>query len=227
MHALVAAIHQSFASHADAGNAAAMEAYLKGHFPFFGIKAAERRALMQAQLKIHGKPLAEEVPALAAATFALPEREMHQAGVDLLIKAARHLGRGHLPEVEATISSKSWWDTVDALAVNVAGVILKRYPEEIPAWNDRWMDSGDMWLNRTALLFQLKWKQDTDKVMLFSNIDRLAAHRDFFIRKAIGWSLREYARTDPAAVSDFVASRSLSALSEREALRGIERKQNS
>ena len=112
--------------------------------------------------------------------------------MDLLIKAARQLEPEQLPEVESIIMTNSWWDTVDALAVNVAGVILKRHPGDIRAWNNRWMDSNDLWLNRTALLFQLKWKQDIDKAMLFANIDQLAGHQDFFIRKAIGWSLREF-----------------------------------
>ncbi|HNK43068.1 MAG TPA: DNA alkylation repair protein, partial [Flavobacteriales bacterium] len=77
------------------------------------------------------------------------------------------------------------------------------------------------WLNRTAILFQNRWKQETDQALLFANIDRHALHKDFFIRKAIGWALRELGKTNPGAVLDFVRSRKLSPLSEREALRGL------
>jgi 3-methyladenine DNA glycosylase AlkD len=225
MSALITALHQSFKDHSNAENAEAMKAYMKGQFPFFGIKAGERRGLMRAQLKIHGTPPAHDVPALAVEAFSLEEREMHQAAVDLLMNAAGQLEPVQLPEVESIILSKSWWDTVDALAVNVAGVILKRHPGDIQFWNDRWMESKELWLNRTALLFQLKWKQEINRTLLFSNIDQLAGHPDFFIRKAIGWSLREFSGTDPVAVADYVASHTLSRLSVREALRGVKRNQ--
>jgi 3-methyladenine DNA glycosylase AlkD len=110
---------------------------------------------------------------------------------------------------------------VDALAVHAVGVILKRHPKEIARWNKRWIGSEDLWLNRTAILFQNHWKGDTDRALLFANIDRLAERKEFFIRKAIGWALRELGATDPQAVRDFVRSRTLSPLSAREALRNL------
>ena len=113
------------------------------------------------------------------------------------------------------------FDSVDALAIHVVGVVLKRHPKEIARWNKRWVGSPDMWLNRTAILFQSRWKEDTDKALLFANIIRHATHPDFFIRKAIGWALRSLAETDPAAVRDFVRSQKLSPLSAREALRKL------
>ena len=88
-------------------------------------------------------------------------------------------------------------------------------------WNKRWITSKDLWLNRTAILFQLKWEKDTDQALLFANIDRHTAHTDFFIRKAIGWALRSLGETDPDAVLAFVRSRKLAPLSEREAIRKL------
>ncbi len=146
---------------------------------------------------------------------------MHYTACDLLRKHAKKLGPQDLPLVEELITTKSWWDTVDLLAVHVAGAILKSHPKEIPGWNKRWITSDNMWLNRTALIHQLAWKEGTNKTLLFANIERHAAHKDFFIRKAIGWALRTLAETDPAAVKDFVRSHKLSPLSEREALRKI------
>jgi 3-methyladenine DNA glycosylase AlkD len=107
------------------------------------------------------------------------------------------------------------------LATNVVGVVLKRYPKEMPHWNERWVTSEDLWLIRTSILFQLKWRHDTDQALLFANIDRHAGHTDFFIRKAIGWALRHYGRTNPEAVHAYVAARKLSPLSVREALRRL------
>lgn len=221
MHPFLSPLHQVFKHNANGTDAMAMRAYMKDHFPFFGIKTPVRRELLKEHMAIHGKPALQELPAIVRSAFGYPEREMHQVGLDLMMKAAKKLGPEHLPLLEELITRKSWWDTVDALAVNVVGVILKRYPKEIRTWNARWMRSNDLWLNRTALLFQLKWKQDIDEELLFANIDRLSDHKDFFIRKAIGWVLREYARTEPESVLSFVNDRSLSSLSAREALRGI------
>jgi 3-methyladenine DNA glycosylase AlkD len=214
-------LHTAFRANANATDALAMSAYMKGHFPFFGIKTPERRALLKEHMAMHGPPPLDELPSIVRSAFTYPEREMHQVAVDLLIKYAKKLGPEDLPLVEEAITTMSWWDSVDALAVHVAGAILKRHPNGIPAWNKRWITSTDMWLNRTAIIFQLNWKKDTDQVLLFANIDRHAAHPDFFIRKAIGWALRSLGETDPKAVLEFVRSRRLSPLSEREATRKL------
>ncbi|MBK8341584.1 MAG: DNA alkylation repair protein [Flavobacteriales bacterium] len=222
MHPWLAPLRETFKHHACAPNAEAVFAYMKGIAPFFGLKTDQRRSLVKEHIAIHGAPPLDQLPAIARAAFACAEREMQYTAVDLLMKHAKKLGPEHLPLVEELITTKSWWDSVDALAVHVVGVILKKYPKEIPKWNKRWITSDDMWLNRTAIIFQLRWKEDTDRSLLFANIERHAAHKDFFIRKAIGWALRSLAETDPAAVKAFVRSHKLVPLSEREALRKIE-----
>jgi hypothetical protein len=103
-------LHRSFKQHADPMNATAMAAYMKGHFPYFGIKTPERRALMKEHMGIYGVPALNDLPAIVRKAFAYPEREMHQVGVDLLIKFAKILGPDHLPFVEEVITTKSWWD---------------------------------------------------------------------------------------------------------------------
>lgn len=221
MHSRLSPLHAAFKHHANPANAAAMRAYMKDRFPFFGIKAPERRALMKAHLEVHGMPPLEELPAVVRSAFAQPERELHYVAVDLLVRQAKKLGPEHLPLLEELITTQSWWDTVDALAVHGVGAVLKKHPTAIEEWNERWLDSDDLWLNRTAILFQNRWKEGTDQALLFANIDRHAGHKDFFIRKAIGWALREYGKTDPGAVLDFVHSRKLSPLSEREAVRNL------
>lgn len=94
-------------------------------------------------------------------------------------------------------------------------------PQEVAKWHRRWVDQENLWLNRTALLFQARWISHTDQALLFANIDRHVGNNDLFIRKAIGWSLRELGETYPTAVRAFVISRKLSALSEREALKHL------
>lgn len=221
LHPWLSPLYTSLRAHADPANAGPMQAYMKDNFPFLGIKTTERRALLKEHIALHGPPPLEELPAIARSAFAVPEREVHQVAVDLLMKHARKLGPGHLPLVEELITTKSWWDSVDALAIHVAGVILKRHPKEVPAWNRRWVTAKHMWLNRTAIIFQNRWKGDTDRALLFANIERHAGHKDFFIRKAIGWALRELGASDPASVKAFVAAHHLSPLSVREALRKL------
>lgn len=218
MHAYLAPLAESFRRAASPANATAMRAYMKDIAPYYGIKTPQRRALLKAHVSAQGLPPIAELPAIARSAFAQPEREWHYTAVDLLVRLAKKLGPEHLPLQEELITTKSWWDTVDLLASNVVGVILKRHPEAIPEWSRRWIESNAMWLNRTAILFQLKWKGDTDRELLFANIRRHAAHKDFFIRKAIGWALRELARTDPEAVRWFLVSQPLSPLSRKEAM---------
>ena len=221
MHPWLEPLQASFRRAADPDNAAAMQRYMKDIAPFFGLKTPQRRVLLKAHIATYGLPPIAELPAICRSAFAQAEREWHYCAVDLLVRWAKKLGPEHLPIIEELINTKSWWDTVDLLASNVVGVILQRHPEAIPAWNKRWIESPDLWLNRTAILFQLKWKQDTDAELLFANIRRHAAHKDFFIRKAIGWALRAHAYSAPDEVRAFVARQPLSALSRKEALRAI------
>ena len=110
---------------------------------------------------------------------------------------------------------------MDYIASNLVGSYFNIYPGKIRETTDRWMASQNMWLQRTCLLFQLKYKNKTDESLLSGFIDQLTGSKEFFIRKAIGWSLREYSKTNPDFVLSFVRARELSGLSEREALKWI------
>jgi len=116
---------------------------------------------------------------------------------------------------------------VDGLAGWLIGDLFKRHPGLILPTTRDWMDSGNIWLQRSCLLFQLKYKRDTDLDLLFGFIATLSDHKSFWIRKAIGWILREYSKTDPSTVQKFVdAHPGLSGLSKREALKVINRAKN-
>src|SRR5262249_32295364 len=120
------------------------------------------------------------------------------------------------------ITTKSWWDTVDELAAHVVGPLVAA-DQVLALTMDEWAYDADLWLSRTAILYQNRYREATDARRLLRYCADQAEHPDFFVRKAIGWALREYAKTDPEAVRTFVASHrgTLSGLSTREALRNI------
>jgi 3-methyladenine DNA glycosylase AlkD len=211
----------SFRGAADPSVAVAMRAYMRDAFPFLGITSPQRRDLAKQVLAGLPRPAEADLRAVALACWELPEREYQYFTCDWLTRHARRTGPAFLRTAEILITTKSWWDTVDALASNVVGSIVARHPETAPTM-DSWSTDENMWLARTAILHQLKFKRDTDAARLFRYCEAQADHQDFFIRKAIGWALREYAKTDPQAVRDFVAGTpSLSGLSVREALKHL------
>ncbi|MEU0672013.1 DNA alkylation repair protein [Streptomyces sp. NPDC006172] len=212
----------AYAAAADPARAVAMRAYMKDVAPFLGLPTPERRALSRAVLAGTARPDEADCTAIALRCWALPEREYHYFAVDLL---RRHVGRctsGFLPVARHLVTTVPWWDTVDLLAAHVVGALVAADPG-LRAEMDAWIADDDLWLVRTALLHQLRHKERTDADRLFAYCLRQAAHPDFFIRKAIGWSLREYAKTDPEAVRAFLARKGhrFTPLSVREALKNI------
>ena len=197
-----------------------MSAYLRHQFPCLGI------SLPHLDLLLRELPAPEPELKIdyALACWELPEREYQYAALRRLRSGAGRLSPDRLPDLERLIVTKSWWDTVDELATNVVGPLVLAQPALV-AEMDRWLESENIWLARTAILHQERWKARTDAERLFAYCLRRAGDREFFIRKAIGWSLRSYAATDPSAVARFVHDHEslLSGLSKREALRGAQR----
>ncbi|MCF1594983.1 DNA alkylation repair protein [Streptomyces muensis] len=212
----------TYSAAADPERAAAAQAYMKDIAPFLGIPTPERRALSRTVLQGTPRPDEADCTAVALRCWQLPEREYHYFAVDYL---RRHVGRcssGFLPVTRRLITTVSWWDTVDLLAVHVVGALVAADPE-LGADMDAWIVDDDLWVARTALLHQLRFKEHTDSRRLFAYCLRQSGHTDFFIRKAIGWALREYAKTDPDAVRNFLARERgrFAPLSVREALRNV------
>jgi 3-methyladenine DNA glycosylase AlkD len=202
-----------YREHAAPGQAAAMRAYMRDQFEFFGIPSPARRALARPFLRAPGDPLQT-----ALACWDRPERELQYFGCDLLTRHASRLRPDALPILRTLVTTKPWWDTVDALAANVVGPVVSG--DQTPM--DAWAADGDLWVVRTAILHQLRYRAATDAERLFAYCREHRHEQDFFIRKGIGWALREYAKTDPAAVRRFVAEHpELSGLSKREALKNI------
>jgi 3-methyladenine DNA glycosylase AlkD len=206
----------------DPVRAVAMRAYMRDHFPFLGIPTPQRRALSRQVLAGVPAPDEQTLRAVALACWELPEREYQYFACDWLAAHARRCTPALLPTLERLVTTRSWWDTVDTLAGTVVGAIVLAYPDAVSTM-DSWLAAEDMWLVRSALLHQLRYKDRTDPERLFRYCLAQSGHRDFFIRKAIGWALRQYAWTDPEPVREFVAAHRdvLSPLSVREALKNL------
>ncbi|KUO08416.1 DNA alkylation repair protein [Streptomyces sp. DSM 15324] len=211
-----------YAGAADPVRADAMRAYMKDVAPFLGLPTPERRALSRTVLAGTPRPTETDCTAVALRCWALPEREYHYFAVDYLRRHAGRCSSPFLPVVRRLITTASWWDTVDPLAAHVVGALVAADPR-LTATMDDWIADDDLWVARTALLHQLRRKDRTDAERLFAYCLRQSGHPDFFIRKAIGWCLREYAKTDPEAVRGFLARERgrFAPLTVREALRNI------
>lgn len=211
MHELAAVYRE----HAAPEQAVAMRAYMRDQFEFLGIPSPVRRQLSKPFLTAPRDPLE-----VAQQCWALPEREFQYFACDLLSRHAKRLTPAALPTLRTLVTTRSWWDTVDLLAANVVGPVVAA--DQTPM--DAWVADDDLWVVRTAILHQLRYRAATDPARLFAYCIRWRHEQDFFIRKSIGWALREYARTDPDAVRGFVADHpDLSGLSKREALKNIGR----
>jgi 3-methyladenine DNA glycosylase AlkD len=204
--------------------AKAMSAYMRDQFPFLGIPSPMRKKMVRAALletEALKKPIDEN---LVLELWSMPEREYQYAACDYLAWQRKKLEAKHLDLLENIILEKSWWDSIDSLVHNVGAISLK-FPETVPIL-ERWAKSENFWLRRAAILHQLGLKAKTDQSRLFKFILENANDTEFFIRKAIGWALREYSYVNPEAVKNFVLEHqnALSNLSKREALKAIERK---
>ncbi len=199
-----------------------MAAYMRDQFPFLGIKTPERRAAVK-PIMMRGKDwTADELLNVAEALMDQPEREFSFVATELLRKWRATLRSQDLNRIRRLIQTKSWWDTVDGLAVHTLGAVVLA-DRSLQAAMDLWIHDDDIWVARSAILHQLMWKHEVDAERLFRYCDLRAEDTEFFIRKALGWALRQHARTDPEAVRDYVNRNAdrLAGLTKREALKHI------
>lgn len=198
-----------------------MEKYMKNHFPFLGIKTPERSKLLTKFYK-QNEILKEDFNTeFVVALWEKEEREYQYAALDYIGRSLKKLEKKHLSLMEKLITTKSWWDTIDGIAPNPVAKIAMEYPQVIPETINQWAVEGNIWLKRSAILFQLKLKEETDEKLLYSYIKQNLGSREFFINKAIGWALREYSKTNPISVKQFIHETELSNLSVREGLKHI------
>ena len=203
-----------------------MQIYMKSEMPYYGIKAPERRAIQREVFARYPLESFEEWRDTVLALWRGAKfREERYAAMELandrayagyqLLKA--------LPIHEEMIVDGAWWDFVDAIAIESVGGLLRKYPGSMKPRMRAWSKSRDMWKRRSSILCQIKSRDGTDLDLLYECIERSMEDSDFFIRKGIGWALREYGKTDPREVLRYVrANRDrLSGISKREAMKPV------
>jgi 3-methyladenine DNA glycosylase AlkD len=217
----IAALEEEFRTAANPKRAEKQAAYMRDQFPFFGIMSTERKEILKPFLNKENRPPKTDLSMVVKTLWQKPEREYQYAAQELAAKYLRHSDKRDIDLFEWMITTKSWWDTVDFIASTIVGNYFKHFPDQLPEKNEDWLHSGDIWLQRTTLIFQLKYKEKVDEQLLVDNIRRLNGTNEFFINKAIGWALREYGKVNPEWVSDFTNQNNLSNLSRREALKRL------
>jgi 3-methyladenine DNA glycosylase AlkD len=221
MHPYVASIQTRLEQNADPAQAAPMKKYMRDQFEYLGIKSPQLKTLFRHIIKEQGVPSAQELDEIIHELWELPQREYQYLAISLMERLEKKLPAGSIRTLEYMITHKSWWDTVDNIS-HIVGVLFQNYPDVKEKYLAKWRASRDFWLRRTAILFQLDYKDQTDFDLLREIIQENLGSDEFFINKAIGWSLRQYARIDPHGVKAFVNSTPLHPLSRREAMKHLE-----
>ncbi|GAA4209144.1 MULTISPECIES: DNA alkylation repair protein [Microbispora] len=218
------AVRLALTEAADPARAQSMRAYMKSEMPFLGVTAVPRRALLRRLFTEHRLDSAPEWRRAVLALWRDAEyREERYAAIEL---SAHRFYRSWqtlytIPMYEEMIVTGAWWDFVDDIAIHRIGTLLRLYPESMRRLVLEWAHDADLWKRRAAILCQNSFKDGTDVHLLYACIEPSLSDTDFFARKAIGWALREYARTNPEEVLRYVKHRGLSGLSRREALRNL------
>jgi 3-methyladenine DNA glycosylase AlkD len=194
MHSISQDVLHALSIQANPKAALEMKQYMRNQFEFFGVNR-----LLE--------------------LWHTPQREAQYIALEFCKQKSIAQHSLAIPLAEQLICTKSWWDTVDMLASHMVGITLFNFPNLKAEYIVKWLNSEDIWLNRTAILFQLFYKEETDFQLLKHCILTLKHKNEFFIQKAIGWSLRQYAKSNPDEVFEFVEQTELSNLAKREALK--------
>ncbi|NUR92412.1 MAG: DNA alkylation repair protein [Nonomuraea sp.] len=209
---------------AEPAKAGQMQAYMKSAMPFLGVQAGPRRTALR---RVFGEQRIATAPEWRRAVLALwrdaEYREERYAAVELTgFRYYREFQTLYtVPMYEEMIVSGAWWDLVDELATHRIGGLLTAFPDSMRPLMLEWAEDADLWKRRTAILSQNRFKSRTDTALLYACIEPSLSDNDFFARKAIGWALREYAKTNPREVVRYVNAKGLTGLSRREDLKNI------
>jgi 3-methyladenine DNA glycosylase AlkD len=197
------------------------EVYMKNQFKFFGIYTNERRTLSNTYIKEVGLLSSKELVKTVKELYNQPYREFQYVAMELIAFHKKQWTEDIIKLAEFCITHKSWWDTVDNIASLILTDYFKKYPHQINSVTSIWNNSSNMWLQRSSIMFQKAFKKETNTQLLSKYILNCNHSKEFFIQKAIGWALREYSKTNPLWVKNFVANNTLAPLSKREALKRV------
>ena len=220
---LVQQLELEFEKNRNEFEAEGMSRYMKNRFTYFGIKKPKRAVIQKQWFSIIPKDFTQENKReLVLELWQKEEREFHYVAMDFIAKwKDKELISEDSEFIEFLLTNHSWWDSVDALASNYLGRYLRVFPKQREMVIKSWRKSENRWLRRSCLIFQLRYKSQTNFELLKSLILEFKHEKEFFIQKAIGWSLREYAKTNPVSVRNFVEESGIQGLAKREALKHI------
>ncbi len=218
MHELVRAYKEEFKKSSDSEFAKGAQRYMKSEMPYYGIRSPIKKKIDSRLRKKFELKSYDEWYSVINELWDAQYREERYAAMTVLSQYKEYHTLKIIPLIEHIIVTGAWWDFIDGIAPRTVGDLLKKYPKEMEKVLRSWNNSEHMWLRRASILVQLKFKGETDEKLLYSFIKNRMHEKEFFIRKAIGWALREYSKTNPESVKKFISENkdNLSNLSIRE-----------
>jgi 3-methyladenine DNA glycosylase AlkD len=215
---LIFELEKQFKIHSNTENGLAMSKYMKDRFPFYGIKSELRKEIQKQWIANLPKDLkSDERWGLIRELWEKEQREFHYVAIDWLNSwNKKFIEEGDSEQLHFLITNRSWWDSVDSIASNYLGKYCQKFPVLSKNLIEKWRYDDNMWLNRSCLIFQLKYGNAVDFDLLKALITQYQPVKEFFIQKAIGWSLRQYSKFNPDAVRVFIDDIKLQGLAKKE-----------
>ncbi len=212
------------AAAANPDKAAPMAAYMKTDQPFYGVQKPARTEIFNQVIQRFAPADREEYRTGVLALWRLPHREEQYLALGYAGAFPQYITLSSVPLYRRLIVEGAWWDFVDETAIQLVGRVLANQRSQMTPRVRAWIDDRDMWLRRSSIISQIRHKDRTDEALLFDACSARLDETEFFIRKAIGWALRDYAKTNPASVTHFVVARrdEMSGLSFREATKHLD-----
>lgn len=217
-------IREIYAREGDPLRAEGQMKYMRNKFAYYGLKAPEWVDILRGVFREWGLYSGAQLQTFVRMCYEEEYRELHYAGLQMMEKVIKKQEREFVDFLEECICTESWWDTVDWIN-KLVGIHFRRFPEIRKDYVRRWIEDDNFWLQRIAIIHQLMYREETDFALLKELILRRADSKEFFVRKAAGWALRQYSRYNPGGVVDFVEAHEsvLSSLTRREALRVLKK----
>ncbi|MBF25520.1 MAG: DNA alkylation repair protein [Flavobacteriales bacterium] len=220
---LINYIEKSFKKKSNLIIANKQEAYLRNQFEFYGLISSERKKITQSLVTKYRFKSVKDFQETIKILWNKQQREFQYTAQEFVLENLNYFKINDIKLFEFMIINKSWWDTIDFIAPKILGSYFKSNPEIIDVQINKWLNSNNLWLQRSCVLFQLKYKEKLNTELLSQIIYFLTDSNEFFINKSIGWILREYSKTNKDWVIDFVKQNKLSNLSKRESLKYIKK----
>ncbi len=198
-----------------------MKKYMRNQFDYFGIPSPKRKLLVKDFVSSYKLTNRDNFLEFIEMCWLQPQREFKYVAMDLSLRQLKFMNRDYIQFFEKLIAMDSWWDTVDCLAPQILGKIILKDLDLRLIYCEKWIESENFWYQRAAIISQLMYRHQTDFLLLQALILRRADSKEFFIRKASGWALRQYSKINPGAVKEFISTNSLSPLTVREGMRRI------